>query len=68
MFHAWRTRSMISGFNGSPAPTISRSLTGYDASGSCTSMRHTVGGAHSVVTLHRTSTPSVSFGTKRAKL
>jgi hypothetical protein len=58
---------MISGFNGSPAPTISRSATGYDASGSCTSIRQTVGGAHSVVTPHWTSAASVSFGTKRAK-
>jgi len=41
-------------------------LTAYDASGSCTSIRHTVGGAHSVVTLQRTSTSNVSFGTKRA--
>src|SRR5579864_7873404 len=59
---------MISGLSGSPAPTISRSFTAYDASGSCTSMRQTVGGAHSVVTLKRTSTSSVSFGTKRGKL
>src|SRR5579863_10477338 len=66
MPHALRTRSMISGFSGSPAPTISRSFTAYEASGSCTSMRQTVGGAHIVVMLCFVSVSSACLASKRA--
>src|SRR3954462_2448687 len=55
---------MTSGFSGSPAPTTSRSEgTGCAARSSCTSIRHTVGGAQNVVTPQRaivSSSPAAS--------
>src|SRR5262252_6803909 len=41
---------MTSGFRGSPAPATSRRAIGFFFRSSRTSMRHTVGGAQSVVT------------------
>src|SRR6266571_7908953 len=51
MFQARRTCSITSGLVGSPAPTQSRRLrTSALARSACTSIRQTVGGAHSDVT------------------
>ena len=55
MPQASRTRSMTSGFNGSPAPTISRRVQRHARRSSRMSIRHTVGGAQSVVTRCATS-------------
>ena len=55
---ASRTRSITSGFNGSPAATASRNTTRCAAKSSCTSIRHTVGGAQNVVTPTRPNTSS----------
>src|SRR6202034_2121276 len=66
MPHALLTFSMISGLSGSPALTISRSFTGYEARFSSTQMRHTVGGAHSVVTPHRAICSRVARASNRS--
>ena len=65
---AFCTWSMISGLSGSPAPITSRSasLLRQGARSSWISMRHTVGGAHRLVTLYFCSTPSSAAAEKRA--
>ena len=59
---------MISGFSGSPAETTSRSEVCQDFRSSCTNMRQTVGGAHSVVTAFATIASSMPRALKRGWL
>src|SRR5580698_5967881 len=66
--HAFFTRPIISGFNGSPAPTTSLKLTSYAERSSWISMRQTVGGAQSVVIRYVTSASSVALALNRAVL
>ena len=64
--HAFRTRSITSGFSGSPALTTSRKDVFQRASSSPISIRQTVGGAQSVVTPQRTMVSSMRGASKRA--
>src|SRR6185503_6603096 len=59
---------MTSGLSGSPAPQTSRRLTLKSASLSWMNSRHTVGGAHSVVTPQRPTVASSDFASKRGWL
>ena len=63
---AARTRSMTSGFSGSPALVHSRRARGRGPSADKRSIRHTVGGAHSVVTAARSKSKRVAAAEKRA--
>src|SRR3954466_6600306 len=65
---AARTWSMTSGLSGSPAPQTSRSDTLKGASFSWMNSRHTVGGAHSVVTPQRPMVASRPLASKRGWL
>src|SRR3954463_233371 len=65
---ALRTWSITSGFNGSPAPQTSRKLTLNVASFSWMNSRHTVGGAHNVVTPQRPTVASRLLASKRGWL
>src|SRR6478672_12281967 len=65
---ALRTWSMTSGLSGSPAPQTSRKLTLKSASRSWMNSRHTVGGAHSVVTPQRPTVASKALASKRGWL
>ena len=65
MPQAFFTWSITSGLSGSPAPMSSRSLVFTDARSCWISMRHTVGGAHMVVTSYFTSTSSRALALKR---
>src|SRR6266581_4255324 len=56
---------MTSGLSGSPAPQTSRRLTLKSASRSWMNSRHTVGGAHSVVTPQRPTVASSALASKR---
>src|SRR5690349_16065620 len=62
------TWSITSGLSGSPAPQTSRRLTLKSASCSWMNRRHTVGGAHSVVTPQRTTVASSPLASKRGWL
>src|ERR1700749_4290435 len=62
------TWSMTSGLSGSPAPHTPRKLTLNLASFSWMNSRHTVGGAHSVVTPQRPMVASRPFASKRGWL
>src|SRR5947208_12510215 len=66
--HAAFTWSITSGLSGSPAPQTSRRLTLKSASFSWMKSRHTVGGAHSVVTPQRPTVASKAFASKRGWL
>src|SRR3954465_11242420 len=66
--HAAFTWSMTSGLSGSPAPQTSRKLTLKSASRSWMNSRHTVGGAHSVVTLQRPTVASNALASNRGWL
>src|SRR5712672_3656139 len=59
---------MTSGLSGSPAPQTSRSETLKVASFSWMNSRHTVGGAHSVVTPQRPTVASNALASKRGWL
>src|SRR5437773_7138238 len=59
---------MTSGLSGSPAPQTSRSDTLKAASCSWMNSRHTVGGAHSVVTPQRPTVASSALASKRGWL
>src|SRR3977135_257781 len=59
---------MTSGLSGSPAPQTSRKLTLKVASFSWMNSRHTVGGAHSVVTPQRPIVASSPLASKRGWL
>src|SRR3981189_3476015 len=59
---------MTSGLSGSPAPQTSRSETLKVASLSGMSTRHTVGGAHSVVTPQRATVASSPLASNRGWL
>src|SRR3954466_12849913 len=59
---------MTSGLSGSPAPQPSRRLTLKSASRSWMNSRHTVGGAHSVVTPQRPTVASNALASKRGWL
>src|SRR5689334_11347300 len=59
---------MISGLHGSPAEQTSRRDVFQCARSSCTNMRHTVGGAQSVVTLCSVIASSMPRALKRAWL
>ena len=63
---AARTRSMTSGFKGSPALAHSRRAAGRGPSSDKSSIRHTVGGAHSVQTRARCSSAKVAAAENRA--
>src|ERR1700751_6265534 len=65
---AARTWSITSGLSGSPAPQTSRKLTLKSDSRSWMNSRHTVGGAHSVVTPQRAIVASRPFASKRGWL
>src|SRR6202035_434196 len=65
---AARTWSITSGLSGSPAPQTSRSDTLKVASSSWMNSRHTVGGAHSVVTPQRATVASNPLASKRGWL
>src|ERR1700736_1521691 len=65
---AARTWSITSGFSGSPAPQTSRRLTLKSASLSWMNSRHTVGGAHNVVTPQRPTVASNALASKRGWL
>src|SRR5439155_114680 len=67
-FQIFCTCSMISGFSGSPAEQTSRSAVLHDCMSSCTNMRHTVGGAQSVVILFAAIARSISRALKRGWL
>src|SRR5262247_1770729 len=62
------TWSITSGLSGSPAPQTSRKLILKSASFSWMNSRHTVGGAHSVVTPQRPMIDSSPFASKRGWL
>src|SRR3954470_22243288 len=62
------TWSITSGLSGSPAPQTSRKLTLNAARFSWMNSRHTVGGAHSVVTLQRPMVASSPLASKRGWL
>src|ERR1700755_2972888 len=62
------TWSITSGLSGSPAPQTSRKETLKSARRSWMNSRHTVGGAHSVVTLQRPMVASSDFASKRGWL
>src|ERR1700761_7110163 len=62
------TWSITSGLSGSPAPQTSRRLTLKSASFSWMKSRHTVGGAHSVVTPQRPMVDSSCLASKRGWL
>src|SRR3954449_1300578 len=66
--HAAFTWSITSGLSGSPAPQTSRNDTLKAASFSWMKRRHTVGGAHSVVTPQRPMVASSPFASKRGWL
>src|ERR1700720_3440038 len=59
---------MTSGLSGSPAPQTSRKETLKGASFSWINSRHTVGGAHSVVTPQRATVASNPLASKRGWL
>src|SRR5262249_60802683 len=65
---AARPWSLTSGLSGSPAPQTSRKLTWKPDSLSWMNSRHTVGGAHSVVTPQRPMIESSPFASKRGWL
>src|SRR6202012_4450811 len=65
---ALRTWSITSGLSGSPAPQTSRNETLKVASFSWMNSRHTVGGAHSVVTPQRPTVASRLLASKRGWL
>src|SRR6202048_4824063 len=65
---AARTWSITSGLSGSPAPQTSRKDTLKLASFSWMNSRHTVGGAHSVVTPQRPMVASNPLASKRGWL
>src|ERR1700744_4106319 len=65
---ALRTWSITSGLSGSPAPQTSRNETLKVASFSWVNSRHTVGGAHSVVTPQRPMVASRPLASKRGWL
>src|SRR6201991_274234 len=65
---AARTWSITSGLSGSPAPQTSRSDTLKVDSFSWMNRRHTVGGAHSVVTPQRPMVASSALASKRGWL
>src|ERR1700744_6786460 len=65
---ALRTWSITSGLSGSPAPQTSRNETLKVASFSWMNSRHTVGGAHSVVTPQRPMVASNPLASKRGWL
>src|SRR5579872_2367686 len=65
---AARTWSITSGLSGSPAPHASRKLTLKLDSFSWMNSRHTVGGAHSVVTPQRPMVTSNPLASKRGWL
>src|SRR3954451_10875731 len=62
------TWSIRPGLSGSPAPQTSRKLTLKSASRSWMNSRHTVGGAHSVVTPQRPTVASNALASKRGSL
>src|SRR5947208_17029601 len=62
------TCSITSGLSGSPAPHTSRNDTLKVESFSWMNSRHTVGGAHSVVTPQRTMVASNALASKRGWL
>src|ERR1700723_2116173 len=66
--HAACTCSITSGLSGSPAPQTSRKLTLKLDSFSWMNSRHTVGGAHSVVTPQRPMVASNPLASKRGWL
>src|SRR5215471_20187964 len=59
---------MTSGFSGSPAPQASRKLTSKSDKRCWINSRHTVGGAHSVVTPQRAIVASKPLASKRGWL
>src|SRR6195952_5857368 len=65
---ALRTWSITSGLSGSPAPQTSRKDTLKVASFSWMNRRHTVGGAHRVVTPQRPMVASSALASKRGWL
>src|ERR1700720_972670 len=65
---AARTWSITSGLSGSPAPQTSRKETLKVASFSWMNSRHTVGGAHSVVTPQRPMVAKSPLASKRGWL
>src|SRR3954470_17115698 len=65
---ALRTWSITSGLSGSPAPQTSRSDTLQLSSFSWMNSRHTVGGAHRVVTPQRLMVASSPLASKRGWL
>src|ERR1700688_1584172 len=65
---AARTWSITSGLSGSPAPQTSRKETLKVASFSWMNSRHTVGGAHSVVTPQRPMVAQSPLASKRGWL
>src|SRR3954470_23909352 len=65
---AARTWSITSGLRGSPAPQTSRKDTLKSESFSWMNSRHTVGGAHKVVTPQRPMIESRPFASKRGWL
>src|ERR1700710_2614919 len=66
--HAALTWSITSGLSGSPAPQTSRKLTLKVAGFSWMNSRHTVGGAHSVLTPQRPMVASSPLASKRGWL
>src|SRR5258705_13352188 len=66
--HAAFTKAITSGLSGSPAPQTSRNDTLKAASFSWMKSRHTVGGAHNVVTPHLPMIVSNPFASKRGWL
>src|SRR5947209_13434976 len=66
--HAAFTWSITSGLSGSPAPQTSRSATLKAARFSWMNSRHTVGGAHNVVTPQRPMVVSSALASKRGWL
>src|SRR4249919_695189 len=65
---AARTWSITSGLSGSPAPQTSRRLILKSESFSWMNSRHTVGGAHSVVTPQRPMVANSDLASKRGWL